>query len=237
MSVLAIQLTKRQEQISVGVASLCPKDRPVSSIDATDTASLFTIEVFDFYDNDQLSNLDSVLVRYGRCSVYAALDDVDTGSGSASGSGTGTNRLMKRLFSLLEEKDLESFKTMKKTHFNKKIEISNALNTLVCDEYSQAMHAAESEHPLGYGCIGCLVYACRLLSSGSRNDSYVGRYELVIGSLHSFMRLDSSACDAINLLPKPDQPSKFGSIYGILNRCKTKIGSRLLMRYVRKCNN
>eukprot|EP01035_Chromulina_nebulosa_P027980 gene27980-36867_t len=48
------------------------------------------------------------------------------------------------------------------------------------------------------------------------------------------MRLNSSAADAINLLPKPDHPSQFGSLYGILNRCKTKMGSRLLERWLRQ---
>jgi DNA mismatch repair ATPase MutS len=48
------------------------------------------------------------------------------------------------------------------------------------------------------------------------------------------MRIDSAAAEAVNLLPKSDHPSQFGSIYGVLNRCKTKMGSRLLERWLRQ---
>jgi DNA mismatch repair ATPase MutS len=51
-----------------------------------------------------------------------------------------------------------------------------------------------------------------------------------LGGIERYMKLDSPAADAVNLLPKPDHPSVFGSIYGVLNRCKTKLGSRTLDR-------
>ena len=52
--------------------------------------------------------------------------------------------------------------------------------------------------------------------------------------MEKYLRLDSAAIDAINLLPRADHPSEFGSIYGVLNRCKTKMGSRLLERWLRE---
>ncbi len=43
-----------------------------------------------------------------------------------------------------------------------------------------------------------------------------GTYKLQLGSLSSYMRLDSAAAEAVNLLPRPDHPSKLGSIFGML---------------------
>ena len=208
------------------MSSLSRKEITVKSRDdvSSPVEGMWSIEVFDFIDNEQLSNLDSVLIRFGRCIIYIAEE----------GDGTSLGRLYKCLNTLLQDKDLEDIKFIKKSVFAKKLDIDNALMKLLGGQLSQAVHVAENEHPLAYGCIGCLVFACRLLSSTSitntSDDDSLGKYELSIGSLSTYLRLDSSACDAINLFPKPDQPSKFGSIYGILNRCKTKIGSRLLMR-------
>ncbi len=53
---------------------------------------------------------------------------------------------------------------------------------------------------------------------------------LNLGSLNSYLRLDSAAVEAVNLLPRADHPSALGSIFGVLNRCKTKMGQRLLDR-------
>lgn len=225
--IVAIQIARKPDGlIGVGVSSLSRKEITVNSREdvASPVEATWSIEVFDFIDNEQLSSLDSVLIRFGKCTVYIAEE----------GDNTSLSRLYKCLNILLQDKDLDDVKFIKKSVFSKKLDVDNALMKLLGGQLSQAVHAAESEHPLGYGCIGCLVFACRLLSStsitnSSDNDS-LGKFELSIGSLSTYLRLDSAACDAINLFPKADQPSKFGSLYGILNRCKTKIGSRLLMR-------
>ncbi len=47
------------------------------------------------------------------------------------------------------------------------------------------------------------------------------------------MRLDFAAANAINLFPKPDDPSPYASLFGILNRCKTKMGQRMLENWLR----
>jgi DNA mismatch repair protein MSH2 len=65
-------------------------------------------------------------------------------------------------------------------------------------------------------------------------EESLGGYSLSFGSLDSFMRLDSAAAEAVNLLPRPDHPSSYGSLFGILNRCKSKMGSRMLERWLRQ---
>ena len=86
------------------------------------------------------------------------------------------------------------------------------------------------EHPLGSSCLEPLARHTGMLHE---TDAF-GTYSLVFGSLQTYMRLDSAAASAINLFPKPDDPSAYGSLFGILNRCKTKMGTRLLDRWLRQ---
>ena len=49
------------------------------------------------------------------------------------------------------------------------------------------------------------------------------------------MRLDASALTALNLMPSPREGSnKTMSLYGLLNKCKTAQGSRLLMQWLKQ---
>lgn len=49
------------------------------------------------------------------------------------------------------------------------------------------------------------------------------------------MRLDASALTALNLMPGPqDGSQKSMSLYGLLNKCKTAQGSRLLMQWLKQ---
>jgi DNA mismatch repair protein MSH2 len=68
-------------------------------------------------------------------------------------------------------------------------------------------------------------------------------YEIQMGNLTSHMQLDRIAAESIHLLPPPNNslsakfgntPSERSSIYGILNKCKTKMGSRLLETWLRQ---
>jgi len=77
-------------------------------------------------------------------------------------------------------------------------------------------------------------------------ESVRGSYEVVSGTLESCLTLDRTAAECINLLP-PAGGSKSGtasclvggsdsnnSILGVLNKCKTKMGSRTLEVWLRQ---
>lgn len=134
----------------------------------------------------------------------------------------------KKLNNLCESRDVERV-YVKKSIFAKKAEIASTIFKL-CGKQTHVTNVAETERPLGYSCIECLSTSLRLLD----DDDSFGKYDLRLGSLSKFMRLDSAAAEAINLLPKSDHPSQFGSVFGVLNRCKTKMGSRLLERWLRQ---
>ena len=61
-----------------------------------------------------------------------------------------------------------------------------------------------------------------------------GTYSLQMLDLGAFVRMDAAAVRALNLLPHKSDLNKRASVYGLLNRCKTAMGSRELLRWVKQ---
>jgi DNA mismatch repair protein MSH2 len=134
----------------------------------------------------------------------------------------------KKLVNLTQNKDIEMI-FIKKTLFRSSAETVIKLEKL-CGNASQTLSMAEKDRPAAMAAAEGLIQTMKLMSF----DDTMGKYHLILGSVGSVMRLDSAAAEAVNLLPRRDHPSAFGSLYGVLNRCKTKMGSRLLERWLRQ---
>ena len=67
------------------------------------------------------------------------------------------------------------------------------------------------------------------------DESNFGQYHLYQHNLSAYMRLDASALRALNLMPGPnDGANKTMSLFGLLNRCKTASGTRLLAQWLKQ---
>ena len=66
------------------------------------------------------------------------------------------------------------------------------------------------------------------------DESNFGNYHLYQHDLSQFMKLDASAVRALNLMPGPRDGSKNMSLYGLLNKCKTSSGTRLLGQWLKQ---
>ena len=75
--------------------------------------------------------------------------------------------------------------------------------------------------------------ACANLIKQIDTNMDQGNYELVVGHLKQFVRLDTATISALNLMPQRDDRNKFCSVYGILNHCQTPMGRRLLELWLR----
>src|SRR5271170_6073127 len=65
--------------------------------------------------------------------------------------------------------------------------------------------------------------------------SNFGQYTLYQHNLSAYMRLDASALRALNLMPGPnDGANKTMSLFGLLNKCKTALGTRLLGQWLKQ---
>lgn len=68
-----------------------------------------------------------------------------------------------------------------------------------------------------------------------RDPSNFGHYTLDQHDLGQFMRLDASAVQALSLLPGPrDAGNKNTSLIGLLNKCKTAQGGRLIAQWLKQ---
>lgn len=67
------------------------------------------------------------------------------------------------------------------------------------------------------------------------DESNLGRFEYWKFDLSTFMRLDGSALKALSLLPSlNDGANKTMNLFGLLNQCRTAIGSRLLSQWLKQ---
>jgi len=68
------------------------------------------------------------------------------------------------------------------------------------------------------------------------DDTNFGQYSLRHHDLSQYMKLDASALRALNLMPDPlqDRGAKNMSLFGLLNRCKTAQGVRLLGAWLKQ---
>ncbi|KAG8784475.1 MutS-like protein, partial [Ceratobasidium sp. 428] len=207
--VMAVRLGKREGGKTVGVAYA--------------DASAREIGVSEFPDNDLLSNFEALLIQLDVKECVMQADDKRT--------DIDLNKLrevIERCNVVLTERKAGDFNA-------KNIEqdlgrlLKTDLATTALPEYDlkTAMSAASA-----------LIAYLSLTSEASNAHQYTLRTH----DLAQFMRLDASAVRALNLMPAPGiggtggggrQPANT-SLLGLLNKCKTGQGSRLLAQWLKQ---
>ena len=67
------------------------------------------------------------------------------------------------------------------------------------------------------------------------DDSNCGGFKMREYALKNYMRLDTAVVRALNLHPEPnDSQNRSSSLFGLLNQCKTAMGSRLLNLWLKQ---
>ena len=198
----------------------------------------YSLTLYEFLDNDQFSNLDSFLVQHNAgCITLLLSDDLNV---SNSENNSNLRQYGKKLDAVLLSRlnqGMVDVVYMKRNLFlnnsdnNQKVHLTLLQLVHGCNGTTPThnINVALVQAPLGYLCIDPVIKHIELGGDDLRNAC-----SFLLGSLSTFMRLDSAAADAVNLFPKADHPSQFGSIFGVLNRCKSKMGSRLLERWLRQ---
>ena len=92
--------------------------------------------------------------------------------------------------------------------------------------------AAEFDLKVAMSSVSALLIYLSLLSDLSNH----GQFQLLKHDLSQYMRLDASAVKALTLMPNPQEMGggKNSSVYGLLDRCKTSQGKRLLARWLKQ---
>ncbi|KAI9831186.1 MAG: MutS-like protein [Phylliscum demangeonii] len=179
-------------------------------------ASVRELGVSEFVDNDLYSNLESLLIQLG---VKECLLQTD-------GSQQKDVELAK-LRAIMDNCNI-AYTERPKAEFGTR-DIEQDLARLLRDERATAM-LPQTELRLAMGAAAALIKYLAVLVDASN----FGQYRLYQHDLAQYMKLDAAALRALNMMPGPRDGAKTMSLYGLLNHCKTAVGSRLLAQWLKQ---
>ena len=178
-------------------------------------ASVRELGVSEFLDNDLYSNLESLLIQLGVKECLVQLDaskkDVELAKIRTIADSCGI-AVAERALGDFGTKDIEQ-------HLSRLLRGERAVGVL-----------PQTDLKLAMGSAAALIKYLGVLS----DPSNFGQYQLYQHDLSQYMKLDASALKALNLMPGPRDGSKNMSLYGLLNHCKTPVGSRLLAQWLKQ---
>jgi DNA mismatch repair protein MSH2 len=178
-------------------------------------ASVRELGISEFLDNDLYSNFESLLIQLG---VKECIIQVDK-----SEKDIEMNKLKAIIDSCgiaISERAAGDFGTK---------DIDQDLARLLRDE-SATGTLPQTDLKLAMGSAAALIKYLNVL----HDPSNFGQYQLYQHDLSQFMKLDASALKALNLMPGPRDGAKTMSLFGLLNHCKTPVGSRLLAQWLKQ---
>ncbi|PPQ65114.1 hypothetical protein CVT24_003005 [Panaeolus cyanescens] len=182
--------------------------------------------VADFTDNDLFSNLESLIIQL---SVKEAIIPTGTTSGTTD-RDIDLNKLkavLDRCGVVISERKPSEF-TVKN--------LSQDLPRLLKGNPSPESSAdatviiPELSLPTAPSALSALILYLGLMS----NSDNFGAYTLTTHDLSQYMKLDASALKALNLVDTSAHTAQNTTLFGILNKCKTAQGSRLLGTWLKQ---
>ena len=178
-------------------------------------ASVRELGVSEFLDNDLYSNFESLIIQLG---VKECLVTTD---------GSKKDPELAKLRSIADncgcaiaERASADFQTK---------DVEQDLERLLREDRSAGM-IPQTDLKLAMGSAAALIKYLGVLT----DPSNFGQFNLYTHDLSQYMKLDASALKALNLMPGPRDGAKSMSLYGLLNHCKTPIGSRLLAQWLKQ---
>ncbi|KAF2487437.1 muts domain V-domain-containing protein [Neohortaea acidophila] len=178
-------------------------------------ASVRELGVSEFVDNDIYSNFESLLIQLG---VRECLLQFD---------GTKKDPELQKLRAIADNCGCAVSERPQADFGNRDVE--QDLTRLLRDERA-AGTLPQTDLKLAMSSAAALIKYLGVMS----DPTNFGEYKLYQHDLSQYMKLDSSALKALNLMPGPKDGSKTMNLYGLLNHCKTPVGSRLLAQWLKQ---
>ena len=178
-------------------------------------ASVRELGVSEFLDNDLYSNFESLLIQLG---VKECL--IMTDGQRKDPELTKMRTIADSCGIAVSERPMADYSTK---------DIEQDLTRLLKDDKA-AGTLPQTDLKLAMGSAAALIKYLGVMS----DPSNFGQYQLYQHDLSQYMKLDAAALRALNLMPGPRDGSKTMSLYGLLNHCKTPLGSRLLAQWLKQ---
>ncbi|KAL7268791.1 MSH2 protein [Rhizina undulata] len=178
-------------------------------------ASVRELGVSEFSDNDLYSNFESLIIQLGVKECILQADE------------KGKDYELQKIRGIVDRCGVVITPARASTFSAKDIE--QDLSRLLTDEIAAGV-LPQTEGKLAMGAAAALIKYLGLMS----DDLNFGQYQLYQHDLAQYMKLDASALKALNLMPGPRDGSKNMSLYGLLNKCKTALGTRLLAQWLKQ---
>lgn len=178
-------------------------------------ASVRELGVSEFLDNDLYSNFESLLIQLG---VKECLIMTD---------GQKKDVELTKLRTIADNCGIAVSERPMADYGTKDIE-QDLARLLKNDKATDTL--PQTDLKLAMGSAAALIKYLGVMSDASN----FGQYQLYQHDLSQYMKLDAAALRALNLMPGPRDGSKTMSLYGLLNHCKTPLGSRLLAQWLKQ---
>ncbi|KAL8376781.1 hypothetical protein RB595_007753 [Gaeumannomyces hyphopodioides] len=180
-------------------------------------ASVRELGVSEFLDNDLFSNFEALLIQLG---VKECLIQYDKADANKDPDLAKLKQIIDSCGIAMSERSVSDFGTK---------DIEQDLARLLKDERSASL-LPQTDLKLAMGAASALIKYLNVL----QDPSNFGQYQLFQHDLSQFMKLDAAALKALNLMPGARDGSKTMSLFGLLNHCKTPVGSRLLSQWLKQ---
>jgi DNA mismatch repair protein MSH2 len=178
-------------------------------------ASVRELGVSEFLDNDLYSNFESLLIQLGvkECLIMA--------------DGQKKDPELVKLRTIVDSCGIAISERPMADYGTKDIE-QDLARLLKSDKAAGTL--PQTDLRLAMGSAAALLKYLGVMS----DPSNFGQYQLYQHDLSQYMKLDAAALRALNLMPGSRDGAKTMSLYGLLNHCKTPLGSRLLAQWLKQ---